>query len=95
MKWFFSVFVLLASTVVQANSLDWKGGYRFEFVQVDKPSLANPSLRKSYGLNYLYLAPRIVASDGVNIVSRLNIFVIPCVRNFNIYPRMFGQLNKI
>lgn len=73
-KWLSSLLVLAFSSSTLANSLDWKGGYRFEFVEIDKPSLSNPSLKKSYGLNYLYLAPRIVASDGVNIVSRFEIF---------------------
>lgn len=74
MKWISSVLVVAYSTISFATSIDWKGGYRFEFVEIDKPSLTNPSLKKSYGLNYLYLAPRIVASDGINIVSRFEIF---------------------
>ena len=70
--------LLLSSALVPSKSfgtsIDWKGGYRFEFVEIDKPSLTKPSLHKSYGLNYLYLAPRVVASDGINIVSRFDIF---------------------
>lgn len=73
-KWISSVLILIVSFFSQANSLDWRGGYRFEFVEIDKPSLTNPSQKKSYGLNYLYLAPRIVASDGINVVSRFEIF---------------------
>lgn len=71
---FIFLLTLTTSILSAANNLDWKGGYRFEFVEIDKPSLTNPSLKKSYGLNYLYLAPRIEASDGINIVSRFEIF---------------------
>jgi hypothetical protein len=65
--------LLLASTQAHAMTLDWSGGYRFEYTEVDKPSLGSPSERKAYGLNYLYLSPKIIAADGVNITSRFDI----------------------
>ncbi|WP_374029244.1 hypothetical protein [Bdellovibrio bacteriovorus] len=65
--------VALLSTTANAMSLDWNGGYRFEWTEVDKPSLGSPSERKAYGLNYLYLSPKIIAADGVNIISRFDI----------------------
>ncbi|UYL08778.1 hypothetical protein B9G69_017180 [Bdellovibrio sp. SKB1291214] len=72
--------IVLTSTVAQAMSLDWSGGYRAEWIEVDRPSLGNPSQRKAYGLNYLYLNPKIIAADGINIISRVDIF------NSDIYP---------
>jgi hypothetical protein len=72
-------FLLIASLVTMttsahAMSLDWSGGYRLEWTEVDKPSLGSPSDRKAYGTNYLYLSPKIIAADGVNIVTRFDIF---------------------
>jgi hypothetical protein len=66
--------------VAQAMSLDWSGGYRAEWIEVDRPSLTSPSQRKAYGLNYLYLNPKIIAADGINIITRVDIF------NSDIYP---------
>lgn len=63
----------LMTASAQAMSLDWSGGYRFEWTEVDKPSLGSPSERKAYGLNYLYLSPKIIAADGVNVISRFDI----------------------
>ncbi len=67
------LFLVLKTTSVFAASLDWTGGYRFEWTQVDRPSLSSPGERKAYGLNYLYLSPKIIATDGVDIVSRFDI----------------------
>ncbi|QDK46813.1 hypothetical protein DOM22_17440 [Bdellovibrio sp. ZAP7] len=72
--------IALSSTAAHAMSLDWSGGYRAEWTEVDKPSLTSPTERKAYGLNYLYLTPKIIAADGVNIISRVDIF------NSSIYP---------
>ncbi|MGZ3775423.1 MAG: hypothetical protein ACXVCY_18210 [Pseudobdellovibrionaceae bacterium] len=77
----------LVSATAQAMVLDWTGGYRFEWNEVDRPSLATPSLRKAYGLNYLYLSPKIIAADGVNIISRFDVL------NNNSYPN--SQLGEI
>jgi hypothetical protein len=72
-------FLLIAGLVsgvssAQAMSLDWTGGYRLEWNQVSKPTLGSPSGSKEYGTNYLYLSPKIIAADGVNIVTRFDIF---------------------
>ncbi|MBO9666384.1 MAG: hypothetical protein J7501_06180 [Bdellovibrio sp.] len=72
--------VAMMSTTAHAISLDWTGGYRAEWTEVDRPSLTSPTERKAYGLNYLYLSPKIIAADGINIVSRFDIL------NSNIYP---------
>ena len=75
MKVFVFPLLLVASLAssAQAMSLDWTGGYRFEWTEVDKPSLSSPSQRKAYGTNFLYLSPKIIAADGVNIHSRFDI----------------------
>lgn len=65
--------VALLSSTGNAMSLDWNGGYRFEWTEIDRPSLGTPSQRKAYGLNYLYLSPKIIAADGVNVVSRFDV----------------------
>lgn len=69
--------LLLAATasasVASAFSVDWSGAYRFEWVQVNKPSLGSPSDQKAYGLNHLYLRPKIIAFDGVNIYSKIHL----------------------
>lgn len=69
---FLSLLILSSNAV--ALSVDWTGGYRIEYTEIDRPSLADSKDRKAYGLNFLYLQPKIVASDGVNIVSRFDIF---------------------
>lgn len=65
--------VLLAASVSQAMSLDWTGNYRFEFTQVDRPSLTSPPETKSYGLNYLSLSPKIIATDGITVTAKFDI----------------------
>lgn len=75
-KTLLSTAALLTSVVAStasALSIDWKGTYRFEWTQVDRPSLATPYEMKSYGLNYLSLSPKIIATDGVNIVSKFDV----------------------
>jgi hypothetical protein len=65
---------IVAPVAVPAMSIDWTGVYRFELVQIDKPSLAaNNPLRKSYGLNYLGLGSKIIASDGVEIGMKFDV----------------------
>ncbi len=63
----------LVSNVAQATSIDWSGGYRIEWMELDRPTLASPGQRKSYGLHHMYLAPRVIASDGINIYSKFHI----------------------
>ena len=65
--------VLIAASSAQAFSVDWSGAYRLEWVQVNKPSLGTPSDQKAYGLNHLYLRPKIIAFDGVNIYSKFHL----------------------
>ncbi len=66
--------LIIFTTNAFALSIDWTGGYRLEYTEIDRPSLAESKERKAYGLNYLYLQPKILASDGVNIVSRFDVF---------------------
>lgn len=63
---------LFAVLPASAMSIDWTGTYRFEWVQVSRPSLAYPSA-KAYGLNYLGLSPRIIATDGVTIGAKFDV----------------------
>src|SRR5437870_211287 len=65
--------IALMSSTAGAMSLDWSGGYRAEWTEVDKPSLGSPSGRKAYGTNFLYLSPKIIAADGININTRFDI----------------------
>lgn len=69
----FCLLGLSMTRTAQALSLDWKGVYRSEWTEVSRPTLATPYGAKSYGLNYLSLSPHIIASDGVNIVSKFDI----------------------
>ena len=57
----------------QAMSIDWRGNYRFELLDMDSTSLSTPKERKSYVLNSLMLEPHIYAADGVNIVGLINV----------------------
>lgn len=68
-----SLALVMMSSGAHAMSLDWSGGYRFEWTEVDKPTLSTPSGRKAYGLNYLYMSPKIIAADGVNIITRFDV----------------------
>lgn len=57
----------------QAISIDWTGTYRIEYTEVDRTSLDDPHLRKSYILNHLSLSPKIIAADGINIIGKFEI----------------------
>ncbi len=66
--------LILISQSALAISIDWSGGYRIEYNNIENPTLdANAKQPKTYGLQYLYLTPKIVASDGINIVGRFDI----------------------
>lgn len=68
------VFLMFGASVASAISIDWTGGYRIEFFDIDNPTLDKDNKQpKTYGLQYLYLSPKIVASDGINIISRFDI----------------------
>lgn len=68
----FALSAMMASSA-SAISIDWSGGYRAEYTEIDRPSLADGKERKAYGLNFLYLQPKIIASDGINIHSRFDV----------------------
>ena len=73
------ILLILASISAQATSIDWSGSYRFEWIDISKPALGanaaagGSSESKSYGLNFLTLRPRIMASDGINIYTRFDL----------------------
>lgn len=79
----------VAASTAHAISIDWKGTYRFEWTQVDRPSLATPYGGKAYGLNYLSLSPRLIATDGVTVVSRFDVLANQDATYAN---AQFGQL---
>ncbi len=78
-----AVLLSVVSFAASATSIDWTGGYRIEYVDIDRPTLADPGGKKSYGLNYLYLQPKMIASDGINIISRFDVLANekPAYRN--------------
>jgi hypothetical protein len=73
-KFFVAAIALFGTVSAEAISIDWSGGYRIEFHDINSTSLDmnNPS-PKSYGLQHLFLDSKIVASDGINIVARFNV----------------------
>lgn len=76
MKKYLSLFLAacFSAQSTWALSIDWTGGYRAEYIALTQPSLSSDnSQSKSYALNYLYLQPKIIGSDGLNIVSRFDI----------------------
>jgi hypothetical protein len=64
---------LLTAATASAVSLDWTGAYRIEYVNISNTSLDSSSNAKDYLLNSLTLSPKIIAADGVNIVSKFQI----------------------
>ncbi len=68
-----SFFVLSNHLKANATTLDWKGLYRFEVVEIDNPALSSAKPRKSYTLHHLILQPHIVASDGLNIHTKFHV----------------------
>jgi hypothetical protein len=68
--------LMMTAEKVLATSIDWSGGYRIEYNEIDRPTLGSDEAksRKAYALNYLYLTPKIIATDGVNIMGRFDIF---------------------
>lgn len=69
-----------------ALSLDWSGHYRFEFTDLESTSLAEPKNRKSYMLHNLVLSPKIIAADGIEVVSQFSM-----LGNTNYPGSMTGQ----
>jgi hypothetical protein len=61
------------STPASAADVTWGGTYRVEAVKVANPELSSAKSNKSYLLNHLVLAPKIVAADGLTIYSRLDL----------------------
>lgn len=68
-----ALFVLLSANSVFANTFEWKGGYRVEYINLEKPSLTDNGSSKEYVLNHLYLSPQLIGSDGFNIVTRFDL----------------------
>jgi len=76
MKKVFWIGLLASSCLAQAAGIDWSGTYRFELFDINRPTLDGGQREdKSFGLHYLTLRPRILASDGISIISRLEFLV--------------------
>ncbi len=58
----------------QALVLDFSGNYRFEGFQMQNAELDSIDRDTSYILHHLYLKPKIIAADGLNIYSRFDMF---------------------
>ena len=50
---------VLLSMQAHAISIDWTGGYRIEYVDINRPTLSEPAEKKNYALHYLYLQPKL------------------------------------
>jgi hypothetical protein len=81
-----SVLSTIFANEAQALSVDWAGTYRFEYNELSSAYMTgipqtSPTTqgsdwgRKSYFLNHLNLSPKIIAVDGINVIS--NIEVLP------------------
>ena len=44
MKKMSSLLIILFSVLSHSMSIDWTGGYRIEYTDIDKPTLADPSV---------------------------------------------------
>ncbi len=78
---FFAIGFVFSSVKAGAFSIDWAGTYRFEYVTVNRSYLtthpigqASDGGEKNYFLSHLNLSPKIIATDGVNIVANFEIF---------------------
>ncbi len=74
MKKLLFTYLLICSANASAMVLDWTGGYRIEGVQLDNAEMDTGHRDTSYILNHLHLKPKIIASDGLIIYSRLDFF---------------------
>ncbi|MCX7979264.1 MAG: hypothetical protein N2578_09700, partial [Bdellovibrionaceae bacterium] len=71
------LFWLVKAQLALAYAVDWSGRYRFEWTQLERPTLGTPGERKSYILHSLLLDGRLIASDGVNLVARFDVLSNP------------------
>ncbi|MCC6278362.1 MAG: hypothetical protein IT289_10660 [Oligoflexia bacterium] len=68
--------ITLTGSFVLAGDISWSGRYRAEgiFLKTQKLDKDKSGLENSYILHHLVLKPKIVASDGVNILGRFDLF---------------------
>jgi len=78
-------FLVLVTGQAKALSVDWSGTYRFEYTEISSAymtgipqtspgNLGSDFGRKGYFLNHLNLSPKIIAVDGINVVSNIEVF---------------------
>jgi hypothetical protein len=74
---FFSSFLfasLTSTNLASASNVDWSGVYRIEGYTIKNSELGSRGLQKDYGLSHLILRPKVVAADGLTIISQFHIF---------------------
>lgn len=72
----FSTLLILTgiSQASHALVLDFAGSYRSEGLQMQNAELDSIKRDTSYILHHLYLKPKIIAADGLNVYSRFDLF---------------------
>src|SRR5258708_34154805 len=69
------ILVIFAACQAYSADLDWSGKYRIEGVFIKNYTLdKSAGVEDSFILNHLIMEPKIIATDGVNIKSRFDIF---------------------
>ena len=66
-------FCISAISSADAGDLEWSGLYRVEAYAISASEVNSSSGNKDYGLHHLILRPKIVASDGIDIIGRFDI----------------------
>jgi hypothetical protein len=70
-----TVIVFIGASQAFSADLEWSGKYRVEGIYIKNFTLdKNAGVEDSYILNHLIMEPKIIATDGVNIKSRFDIF---------------------
>jgi len=66
---------IFGAPLAHSADIEWSGKYRFEGVFIKNYTLdKSAGVEDSYILNHLILEPKIIATDGINIKSRFDIF---------------------
>lgn len=68
-----AVFLFFGACAVEAADFLWSGRYRFEGLTLSNAELGK-NLDRSYGLHHFVLSPKIIAADGVEVISQFDLF---------------------
>ncbi len=88
------LFLVTLTQLALANQIDWTGGYRFEYLEIDRPSLGTPYARKGYGMHFLYLSPKMIVSDGIQVVTRFDVMGDASSKYNSYLGTVWGEGNK-